>query len=651
MRTHLRRRVGSLGLGLATACLFAAVAGAETLSADPAAAAPPEVAEELGMDPYAAEGPGGTDPGAEALAVATPPDSAGSVLERVWRAPADSLEQRVFQVRRKALEVGAWNFAPAARALIARGEAGSRLERARAAAELAPDLPAVHMELASALWLEGDDPLAALRSFFAAGAAAVRHVEASFWFAGSALYLLALALMGGGLLAMMLAGISGLPHAAHDLGHGLPGSLPEFSRFALLAAGLFVALALGEGLLGLALALAAVAAVTGGRGHQVAMLLAALGIGLGAYPVAQAAGAVLEAFPLDPVARAAFSLGEGVASPVDLARLRAAAADEDPLAARALAIHARRHGRLAEADAFYQDLLERGVDDIATLNNAANVRLDLGHIERALDLYHQALEPGESGVVLFNLAQAHGRGFEVEELNQTFARAQIVGGDLVARLTALQGTDVEGFVVDFPLTRATFWSRVWERRTGDAVAAELRGRFAPGRLGSNPMLFAAVASLAIVLGTLLGAATLPSRWCARCGTRVCVRCDPQNATGRMCEGCRRLFHQPEKADRVLRMQRVQQLQVREQRLNRVVTAISMLLPGAAGLLSGSAVRCWLGAVCFALVASAWFWRGGVVPDPGVAGAAGPVAFLCLGGLAALGYAAVVAASLAVRRNA
>jgi hypothetical protein len=55
-------------------------------------------------------------------------------------------------------------------------------------------------------------------------------------------------------------------------------------------------------------------------------------------------------------------------------------------------------------------------------------------------------------------------------------------------------------------------------------------------------------------------------------------------------------------------------------------------------------------VLFAIAAAAFVWRRGVVPDPGVAGAAGPAAFLCLAGLAGLAYAALVTGSLAARRR-
>jgi hypothetical protein len=44
------------------------------------------------------------------------------------------------------------------------------------------------------------------------------------------------------------------------------------------------------------------------------------------------------------------------------------------------------------------------------------------------------------------------------------------------------------------------------------------------------------------------------------------------------------------------------------------------------------------------------WRHGAVPDPLVAGAAGPFAFGCLAALSGLLYSLVVATSLASRRG-
>jgi hypothetical protein len=571
-----------------------------------------------------------------------------SLIEQAWLAPAPDFAARVARTQRTALELGAWSLDAAARSLAARSASSSALDRARAAALLAPDLPAAHMWLAQELWLESGEPFAAIRAAIDAMRAIGRHLEASLWFAGTGLFVLAVALVAGGLLAAALAGTAGLAHAAHDLGHLLPLAVPGFACWAGLAAVLALPLALGEGGLGLALALLGVAAIYGGRAQRRAMLIAAIGIGIGAYPLMRYAGAALAALPGDPVAQAAFAVAHGIPTPVEIARL-ASFADRDPLAARGLAIQARRLGDLARADALYEQLLASGAADISAQNNAADVQLALGHTERAIDLYRLAAR-GESPVVLFNLAQAYGRAFRVEELNQTIAHAQRSSGELVARLTALQGGSAGGFVADLPPAPSLFWSRGLGSRAGADLAQEFRDHFAPGRLGRDPRVFGAAAAGLVLLGGMFATRIQLSHTCRRCRERICRRCSPHGTHGDVCDGCYTLFFAPEKTDRGLRAARVGELREREQRIGHLHTVLSLLVPGAAGQLAERPLRGWLGAFCFALAAAAFAWRGGVVPDPGVAGAAAPAVFLGTAALAAILYVAAVASSLAARRQ-
>jgi len=55
------------------------------------------------------------------------------------------------------------------------------------------------------------------------------------------------------------------------------------------------------------------------------------------------------------------------------------------------------------------------------------------------------------------------------------------------------------------------------------------------------------------------------------------------------------------------------------------------------------------ALWFVVALGALLGSEGATPDPLVAGAAGPIAFFVVAGIAGLGYAAAVAASLAARR--
>jgi len=571
-------------------------------------------------------------------------------IEHAWLQPAASLNDRVALTRRLSLELGVWNLDAAARAILAGGAGADPLERAHAAVRLAPDLPAGRMALAKALWLHGDSPLIAIRTAFGAIAAIPRHLEASLWFAGSLTFVLGLSLVAAGLWCIALIGGAALPHVAHDLGDLLSGSMPGFARVALLAAVMLVPLALGEGLLGLAAALMAIGVVYGDLRHRLTLFLAALVVILGAFPAIQLAGSTLNAFAADPVIKAAFSTAQGFTHPVDQARIDAAA-NSDPLEAQALALRARRAGRLGEADMYYQALLRGAPESPVIMNNAANVRLNLGQIESALMLYRRAIELRPDPVVLFNLSQAHGRAFEVEELSRALADAQRLDGDLVAELMALQGAELVGFVVDLPIDTRQIWQRIFLSNQGERIATEIRAFFAPGWLGENSLLAVGVFGIVLAVSSVLGGRVYRSHRCNRCGRHMCQRCDPETGGDTICGCCKHLFHQSETTDRELRLARISELRARDERLEQYSMAASFLVPGVAGLLAKRPLRCLLGSIFGTITLFALYWRGGVVPDPLVAGAAAPLASLCIAALALFAYLILVLLSFATWRNA
>jgi tetratricopeptide (TPR) repeat protein len=594
----------------------------------------------------------------EAAASASPADAkapadtqplAESQLDRAWFAPAQSLDQRVGRTRRTAIEIGIWNFDSAARVLLNSGSRGEEIDNAAAAVRLAPDLPAAQIRYAQALWLHGESPVDALRVALDGLAGIPRHLEASLWFAGTGLMIAAVGLLMGGLICIAAAGLLAAPHAAHDLGDAISGQMPAFARVAFLGSLVMVLPLLGEGLLGLVLGLLAIGVSYGRRGQRLVLALAAAAAVAGAFPVARLAGSTLLAYAADPVLDAALSATHGPAQPIDLARLELAGT-QDPLAARALAVQAKGGGRLGEADARYQALLGSAPSDASVANNAANVRLSLGHMESALALYDRSLDLAESPLVLFNLAQAYGRAFQVDSLARTLERAQSLDGPAVAELTRLQGATPEGFVVDLPIPDTLMWQRVMASDAGEAIAAELRRPLAPGHLGRDATETGIVLAGLIAVASAFGARISPSRWCARCGGRLCPRCHPESRGNDACESCTRLFYQPETTDRTLRLELITALRARERRRERIATIASIAVPGAAGFLSRRPLLSLLGALFFSFAACAVVWREGVVPDPLVAGAAAPIAFLGAAGLAALGYALVALAALAARRR-
>jgi tetratricopeptide (TPR) repeat protein len=631
--------LGSLALGLALAT-GAALAQDGAGSADA-----PAAVEEMGMPP----GEGGqatTAPSKPSEAAAPAPTTAWNLMQ-VWGEAAGSLDAKVASARRASLEAGVWSFDPAARAVLGGDLGGDALERARAAVALAPELPLAHMELARAQWLHADAPMAAMRAAEGAMRAIATHPEASLWFAGSGFFVLAIGLCTGASMLWLLVALRAALHAAHDLGHLAPGNPPAFARFALLAALVLLPLAAGEGGFGVALALLALGVAYGGAGQRVVLVLSAATLWAALYPMARTSAAALEAFPNDTVARAAYSLSQGMASAADVRRLEAA--QNDPLALRAMAIDARRRGHLGRADALYQQILATSPGDVAMMNNAANVRLALGHMENAIELYARALDVTQSPVVLFNLSQAYGRGFRVDDLNRALSDAQRADGELVAELTALQRVRNDDFLVDLPLDVSLLWPRALAPGSGEALAASLRRPFAPGRLGSSEASGAQALGAAVGAGFALGAFLRRSRSCARCGSRMCVRCETDWASAQ-CQSCDLLFNHPERTDRALRFARLEALRKRDRRVGRAATVVSLCVPGAAGLLANQPLRAFAAVVGVGVAAACLFWRDGVVPDPLIAGAAAPALFVGVAVLSLLVTAASLISSLAARRG-
>jgi tetratricopeptide (TPR) repeat protein len=559
-----------------------------------------------------------------------------------------SLAERVEATHTAALELGLRNVEPAARALLAQmpPEGPERVETARAAVRLAPDLPAAHMALAQALWGEWD-LIDGIRAAVAALSAFGRSLDAALWLQAASFRAAALALVGGAALYLLLAALLTARASAHDLGDRLSPHTPDFSRAALLAVVLLAPAAAGQGLLGLCVSCTAIAAAWSiGRGWWVEAL-AGLALVVGLHPTLLAAGRALAAFQADPVAVAAHTAEHGLAWPMHLARLERASG-ADALAARALALGMKRTGDLAGADAHYRALLAAEPGDPELLNNAANVRLALGDTRGAIELYEKALASEPSAVGWFNLSQAWGVALNVVELDAALAKAQGLDPALVEDLSEIQGRAIH-FVADLPVPNDVLLRRLLAAGDGAAVAADLRRPLAPGVLGRSPLATGAALAAALGLGVALRGRLRASRACERCNALMCLRCHGPSPRG-LCAVCDRMAHSPETADPALRAARAQALARLRARRERVRLALGLAVPGLAWLYAGRPAAALASCLAAAAAAACLVGRHGAAPDPLAAGAAGPALFLAAAAVAALIYAALLAGAVATLRS-
>ena len=563
-----------------------------------------------------------------------------------WRS-AGSLLERAKRTRLAALQVGIPSFDAPARALLLDASEGSRLERAGAAVAVTRGLPLAQAALALAR-LQDDHDVPGAAAAAARGLGALfQHREARLWLEATGILAARNALFFGSLA--FLAGLAALyaRAAVHDLGDRLGRSLPLFACAGILGVLVLLPALLGQGLAGIGLSLFALALCYGSPAERHAAWLAAALLILALEVGTLGAARALVALDPDPVASAFQRIESGAYSDGEHMRLEHAAAS-DALAARGLALEARRSGRLQEAADRYAKLLVSDEADATLANNAANVSLALGNVARAVELYERAAKLSDSPEVLYNLSYAYGQAIRPSKQDETLQRLQRLAPALAFDLLEIQEKLTGGFTLDLPLPVATLRARAEQARALDGVAFELRRSLAPGAVGAAPVATLAAFLVAAALARGAAGSFRRSGACRRCGGRLCPRCDGAASGSKLCAACQRLFERPETADPERRVRRLAELERRARWLSRARLAASVALPAAAGLL---ARRPWLGlagALALAAVAACVAGLPAQLTDPLAAGGAGVLAFrlacvLCLGL-----YASLVALALRQR---
>ena len=573
--------------------------------------APVEPAAEAHADPVAPEVPR-SRPGRE-------------LLDQAWRGGGDSLAERAKRTRGVALQLGIWSLDPAARAILREASLGSSLERADAAALLAPELPDASLALARERLFAGS-PRAAVDALLAALAALDRHPEASPWFRVAFFDAAARTAIAAGLGYLAVAALGAL--IALSLPLALRFDAPPASAAALLGALLLLPAALGEGALGVACVGAALAMARGGLLDRLAVVAALVLVFAGLQPLGIGRDRALAVLAGDPLGQAVSASERDFATHLDRLRLERAASD--PLARQALALAARRDGDLADAGRRFRELLQDGDPPADLLNNAANTIFAAGQAQEALALYERAVKVHPTSLALFNLAQSYGRAIQLDEQDLALAQAQALDPRSIHALTQHVAEIGTGGPVDVPVSAAELRARASVRM---ASRSSFSRRLAPGWLGASPAAGLAGLALAVAAGVALGLVTRS-----------------RGPGDDVYAGIARLLQRNKAMDPSARMARLAALRVREARLARLRRVAAWTVPGAAAIQAGNGL---FGLATFLLAACAviaWGARPGLLPDPLAAEATASFAFSTVAVLAAAGYGAALFASLALLRR-
>jgi tetratricopeptide (TPR) repeat protein len=503
-------------------------------------------------------------------------DPVRAAIDRAWRLPAASLDERVARTQRAGLALGLTSLDGPARSLLFFSGEGDALERAQHAVALSPTLPAAHAALAQARLELGDAPGAA-RAFRDALACIPLHLEARAWIAATASQAATYAALGFATLFLLLGAAASMPALVYGLGATRLRLAGPASLAALSA--LVMGLALVEGPAGAVLGLGVLAAASGGTMKRVGAALA-LAVAVAALHVGferTAGGQLL--LVSDPVAVAVHYVEGGLAPPTELGTVLRAAA-RDPAAGSAAALYAKRSGD-RDAAAQYFARIAQGHPEAAVLNNAANVAFARGEVERAIALYEQAARTTPSATNYFNLSQAYGRAIRLDEQDRALATAQSLDPGVIERLTAGSGVGDAAFVSDATFPAAAVAARAAGSRAAEQLAEAARERIAPGWIGRSARLggLAALAALvlAIAAGTALERAAGPRDFYADLARTL------RAGAG-------------DSAQRVAQLTR---LRTQHARTERMLTLVALVVPGSAGFRFGRPLAALFASAAFA----------------------------------------------------
>jgi hypothetical protein len=234
----------------------------------------------------------------------------------------------------------------------------------------------------------------------------------------------------------------------------------------------------------------------------------------------------------------------------------------------------------------------------------------------------------------FNLAQAYGRAIRFDAQDLALSEAQLLDPDVLVDLNRRYNGQDGVLVAYLPLPAGRALERLHDPDGTRFLAASLRRALAPGVLGESRGDAVVVLWLAAAAGLLLGAA-------------LARLAGPEQD---LYSDIARLL-QAQGGDSIARMAQLEELSIRQRRIELAASLAAWLVPGAAGMVAGRPLLALLSASVFAGGASLFLHRHGIVPDPLVLGAlpaALTAALLC--GLAFV-YLALLGLALSLRERA
>ena len=347
------------------------------------------------------------------------------------------------------------------------------------------------------------------------------------------------------------------------------------------------------------------------RGERLlaAALLCACALALPAYRFSVG----LYGLAADPTVRTTLAAANGGYDPDRIVKMRELvdAHADDPMY-RFLLAGLYKNGRYFE-DAFkeYRRVLEAAPSTYQARINLGNIYFALGQYGEAIANYRKAIDiRPDSVLAYYDMYLAQSDSFKLKEATESLAKARDLDPAQTNLLLSSGSREGGGAkVIDAAIDFDSIWKATVEgRRLREWLDAgpEHRRWTDAYALFTNAISIAALAAL-LACGALLFAfrERVPAQRCARCGRAFCSYCKSGRDGHEYCSQCVHLFVlgdglAPE--TKSMKLYEVERHEVRGRRGRRLA---SLVLPGAAHLMTG---RAWVG--CSLMLLWLFAWIGG-----------------------------------------
>jgi len=474
-------------------------------------------------------------------------------------------------------------------------------ENLRMAARFDPTLAAARFGSGLAI-LRGDrDPIGAAREIAAGIRALVRDPESMYYLAGRVVPIAFVALLGTGILALLILMLRSAPAFFHDLQERRAGKLSQDGAHLLgwliLAIPLLFIVPLP-----FALALWVVLLFPYARLTERVVLIGVLLALAVAGPFAEAI-AWHHGTATDPRARALIQsvhYGPGLRQErafIELMR------DEptNPMYPFLLASAYRGAGRLDDAARMLQRTLEIDPAHARARVNLGNIFALRQEYARAQDQYRQASQADpQLALAYYNSHLAHLEAFHLEAADEALTQARSVDEALVTGLLERAGGRGGRKVpIECEYTSGEIWKQAMQLRgTGGVKRHVLRA------VSATSTLAGAAGVLAVVFLPGLGLAPRrgTARRCRRCGGAFCRRCQVTTKDPDYCSQCMHLFILRDGLAPGVKGRKLEEVMRYRRRTFFGTRILSLFLPGSGQLIGGRALfgasmlAVWLGSL-------------------------------------------------------